>query len=357
MKSIPDSGRSMSELVRKFRVCLALAIIILAAGCSRNEFLVRFKLPQNCERTCVLVYYASDSKKGWIVESAVAVHGGKAEFKGKTRNPSLVYLLDGPGQPLVMFYVERGDKISVESSETDPLKWNITGNRISEEISKFRIDNYSALSSGDFLRINAAVAKYVKQNPDKPSSTLILLCYYDRRADESGFLAAWKSLSEEAKEAKWVELSGRSDILQHSDESAAWPKQIVLNTLSSRRDTISFARVPVLLYFSNMNSNSYQEDIAGLRAISRQYPDSASRIIADISFEPDSAARIYPVLRDSVRNVVRAWMPMGVSDDVAKRLGVMRSPFFIVVAPGGRKVYAGSDLQDASSSFGNLMNK
>lgn len=343
----------MNLIVRKITIALIFGLLLLAGGCVKNEFTVEFSLPAKCERACILLYYASDSQKGWIVETAAAVHGGKAEVKGATRNPTLVYLLDGMGQPMVIFYAERGDKIKVESSDENPLKWHIGGNKINDALSDWRISNLSALESGDYAKVNTAVAKYVKENSDNPVSTLLLLCYYNRRFDEAGFDALWKQLKGEAKEGKWIELPGRADVIEEHQQSKM-PKSIVLNTLSGNK-TVSMGRVPVLLYFSKSDIISYQEDIRMLRALSREYSDSAQRVICNISFEPDSLAHAYTARNDSLSKAVNAWMPLGISDNLAKNFGVGAIPYFIVVDAKGKKVYAGAEINDAFQSFKNAL--
>lgn len=330
---------------------LVIAAAAMLTGCVKNEFEVGFTLQEDVNSTYTLLYYASDSKKGWLIEQVVSVQKGVARLTGVTRNPTLVYVMaTGNKNVRVVFYAERGDKIKIEGKGSDPVGWQISGNKITGALSDWRLGHSKELGAADPAALNRAVAEYVKSHPDDPVSALLMLTVYDRRADEAGFVKTWSQLKGDAAEPEWRELASRTDMAE-ADVAQGMPKRVVLNTVETGCDTITPGRVPVLMYFTRNNVERRKEGIKTIRRLSEETGDSSGRVIAEISFEPDSAARWYGVARDSLRNVVRGWMPLGVSDDQARQLGVARVPYVIVLDGKGKAVYRGDDLEAAAARF------
>lgn len=336
--------------MRKILTLCALVLTLLT-GCRKNEFTVDMTLPATVNRAYTFLYYASDPEKGWLVENVASVEKGRAVMKGIMHNPCLVYLFGSGKLPQAVFYVERGDEITITGDGDSPVSWGIHGNKITDRLTAWRLENRTAIQANDASKINAGVARYVKERPDDPVSTILMLVYYDRRLDEAGFDRCWASLSGDAKDAEWSEICSRSDMLAELPRNAEFPSMVVLKTASTGCDTVRKGRVPMLFYFTRNTVESHDEDIKKIRRLSDEYPDSAGRIIVDVNFEPDSGARTYRMKRDSVRNAVRAWMPLGVNDETAASLGVARVPYEIVVDAKGKVVYRGDDFDQALTRF------
>lgn len=351
----------MSRFIHHFLLLLcALFVSLGPVGCVKNEFKVAFEVGNDVNRTYTLLYYASDKAKGWIVENVVNLQKGQGETLMRTVNPTLVYLFEsGQRTPRAVFYAGRGDGIRITGKSSDPTEWNITGNKLTDALSEWRLANLKtireATAPGGADALNKAVGRFVEENPDNPVSTILMLCYFDRRADEALFARLWKRLKGDAAEAKWKELSSRTDIMADAVPVDKLPARVVLNTVSTGCDTIVTGRVPALLYFTKNNVSTHMDDIDTLRALTRQFADSSLRVIADISFEPDSSTRWYSARTDTLRGAVRGWMPLGVSDGQAKALGVARVPYLIVVDRGGKIIYRGDKMQEAAAKFRTLM--
>ncbi len=329
--------------------------VFLFWGCIKNEVKVDFQLPENVNDAYKLTYYASDQEKGWFVETVAAVQRGKVEVVLATKLPTIVYIMESGSMPRAAFYAERGDKIEISGDSNDPLSWNISGNDLTEEWSKWRVANRTALASGEYPKINKAVGEYVKSNPGNPLSTILLLVYYDRRSDDSGFLKLWKLLKEKALEPKWMQLVSRSDIIRESPLSPQKIGSLILHTYGNGVDTLMMGNKPVLMFFWRGNDDKRKEGIDMIKGLVKAFPDSASRIIADISFDPDSIGWQSAVRKDSLSKVVRGWNFHGETDSLMIRSGVERTPWFIVFDSKGKEVYAGDDHEKADKKFRNLL--
>lgn len=325
-----------------------------AAGCVKNEVAVEFELSADVSDAYRIIYYASDPAKGWYVETGVALQKGKGKTVLITRNPSLVFIQQGEGVPQVGFYMERGDKIKISGEGSSPLDWKISGNKLSEEWSSWRLENKEALRSRDAGQLNRAVGKYISANPGNPLSTVLLLVYFNRREDEKGFEKYWKMLKGDALDLKWIQLVARSDLSGDEPRFASDVKNLIIHSAGNGADTLESGKKPMLLYFWRRSEPGRQEDIRSLGELSSEWADSSRRIIADICFDPDSIGWRAPLDADSLRNIVRGWNPKGEADSVMMRLGVERTPYVLLFDSKGKNIYRGSDLKEAISRMNRI---
>lgn len=352
--------------LRGIVACMMLGILIFLTGCSANEWEVEFDLPASLTSNYRIVYYASSPKEGFMVETAAAVNAGKCQMKCPAKNPCVVFLFTpGAISPSAIFWAEKGDKIKISGNNPDPATWEIEGNKLTKQITHWRLENLDALRSVDPMQINTAVAKTVKANPDSRLSALLLLTYYFRLDDEKGFNTLWASLGKDAHKDEIAAATGRIDI-QLFDYSSAKERlsRLILprlkekaDTLPGRKDTLQFSRSEgSILYFWIPLSNDRSEAIDTLKVLRRNYPDSKKRIIADICMEADSAVWANTARRDSAINVSRLWMPQGTAHPEALRLGVPRPGYFIVADKKGNQVYRGDDIKAAARAFRKIKN-
>lgn len=347
-------------------ISFALCIVWMLTGCSANEWEGEFELPKSISSNYRLVYYASSSKEGFMVETVVAINEGKGKIKCPAKNPCVVFLFaPGASSPSVVFWAEKGNKLKFIGDNPDPATWKIEGNKLSKELTSWRMENLDALRTLDTPRINAAVEKYVKNNPDSRLSAFLLLTYFSRADDEGLFNSLWASLGKGAHKDEIASAAGRIDIDLY-DESIAKENlnrlilpflKIESDTLPLHRDTLQFDKAEgSIIYFWIPLSNGRTEAIDTLKALRRLYPDKKKRIVADISMEPDSAVWVNTARRDSASAITRLWMPLGTAHPEAMRIGVPRPGFFIVAGKKGKQIYRGSDAKKAASAYREIKN-
>lgn len=343
------------------KLALFISIICMSlTGCGGQRFSIEFALPADCNQSVRMMYYASDKKTGRLTETVAPLHGGKGRAEGATVRPSIVFVFTGSGTPVISFYVERGDKIKITGNSPDPLEWKVKGNKLSEAWSDWRLENIKALQSHQPERINEAVAKFVKRNPDNPLSTLLLLTSYDRRTDEKGYAKLWNSLGEKALDPNLIELVGRID--QPDMNPVASEKKIhqfvMASAAESGVDTIDAAKTrATILFFWHASEPKRRESIDTLRRLAKAFPDSTARNITDICLDSDSTSWKMSITRDSLRKTIRGWMPRGEADETAITLGVVATPLFIVADSTGRSIYRGDVPGDAAKAFRKLLKK
>lgn len=330
-----------------------LIILLLSlASCAKNEFDVQFDLPESVNATYRLMYYASDPHKGVLVEVPAPVSKGKFAVKCITRNPAVVYVFKDHNYPELAFYVERGDKITISGDSPEPPSWKVKGNKLSEKWSEWRQANRDALSSRSADNINKAVAAYVKQNPADMLSLMLMLNHYDRRNDESGFLALWNSLDPSVTEPDLLNLSPRTDIIISPNDEQKTLHDFAVNTFPDDVDSIIPAKKRAsFLYFRYSSDEDRPVIVQAIKNMVKSSGDSASRLVADISLDTDSMVWIRSVETDSLKNVVKGRLPLGFASPLALSIGLERTPFFIVADSTGRQIYRGENVDKAVEAF------
>lgn len=347
-----------------YAISLLLFLTVILSSCSKNEFDVKFELTPSADGTYRAIYYASDPKKGWIVENVVNIQQGKAHLTGMVYNPCIVYLCrtSNAAQGLYL-YVERGDDFTISGDGSDPAAWHVDGNKLTRQLDEWRAENRDVIvkarsgREADIAPLCRAVDSFVTSHPDDPAAAIILMAYYDRGYDPGRFSALMKSLRDDAADRKWIDMMARNDMPADEPAIPAIPKSLVFATVATGCDTITPGHLPTLLYFCKASLQPYRDDIAKLRQLSRSSGDSASRIIANVSFEPDSMTRWHSVNVDSLQASVQAWVPLGLSDSQIKQLGVRRIPYLIVIDRKAKAVYSGTDTDRAIETFRSLLPK
>lgn len=347
-----------------YAISLLLFLTVILSSCSKNEFDIKFELTPSADGTYRAIYYASDPKKGWIVENVVNIQQGKAHLTGMVYNPCIVYLCrtSNAAQGLYL-YVERGDDFTISGDGSDPAAWHVDGNKLTRQLDEWRAENRDVIvkarsgREADIAPLCRAVDSFVTSHPDDPAAAIILMAYYDRGYDPGRFSALMKSLRDDAADRKWIDMMARNDMPADEPAIHAIPKSLVFATVATGCDTITPGHLPTLLYFGKASLQPYRDDIAKLRQLSRSSGDSASRIIANVSFEPDSMTRWHSVNVDSLQASVQAWVPLGLSDSQIKQLGVRRIPYLIVIDRKAKTVYSGTDTDRAIETFRSLLPK
>lgn len=347
-----------------YAISLLLFLTVILSSCSKNEFDIKFELNPSADGTYRAIYYASDPKKGWIVENVVNIQQGKAHLTGMVYNPCIVYLCrtSNAAQGLYL-YVERGDDFTISGDGSDPAAWHVDGNKLTRQLDEWRAENRDVIvkarsgREADIAPLCRAVDSFVSSHPDDPAAAIILMAYYDRGYDPGRFSALMKSLRDDAADRKWIDMMARNDMPADEPAIPAIPKSLVFATVATGCDTITPGHLPTLLYFGKASLQPYRDDIAKLRQLSRSSGDSASRIIANVSFEPDSMTRWHSVNVDSLQASVQAWVPLGLSDSQIKQLGVRRIPYLIVIDRKAKAVYSGTDTDRAIETFRSLLPK
>lgn len=356
----------------KILAFIALTVMSIVASCSKPEFTIDFKFPDDFVGNYMINYYAWDSQKGTWIENVASIQSGTAHVDCATKRPTLVYIRDAStSTKSITVYAEHGDKIVITGENNDMNTWKVKGNKMTERWSDWRNRNADILSrSRDKFtpEKEKIISNYVNDNKSDRLSTLILLTEWDRRSNPEGFLKLWNSIDEGAREQQLIEMCGAPDLLgvefivdAKGNLAAAKSKNIkelTIRTFDNGLDTLRFGKAKsTIMYFHYDNNADRERAIDSLRSVAKEYPDTTKRIIATVSMQPDSVLWRNMSRRDTIRGGLRCWVPIGLADPSMVKAGVTRIPWFVVIGKDGNRAYSGDDPDEAISAFRKGMGK
>ena len=343
-------------MVSIIRYLFLFSLVVLTA-CGKNEFKLEFELASDVTENYDVNYYASDKNGGKTIQAVASVREGKCELTGFTKFPTLMYVTKRRSLLPLVIYAERNNKIEISGEDKDPLYWDIKGNEINETLSLWRESNKEIMKKCLPDSVNEAVGRFVEENPENPVSTILMLCYFNRKENEKRYDELMGLLKGEAKNQDWLMMIGRTDQLYHSYSYPARLENMVMRSTKKGGDTLVIDKKnPVLLLFWETGYSKRKAIIDSIKALEKEFPDSA-RIIADVCLDIDSVGWRNAMKKDSLyKEMKRFWAPSGLAHTTMMKLKVDAIPYFIVFNKEGVQTYRGADLSEAIKEYRTLFN-
>lgn len=334
-----------------------LLSIVIFTACGKNEFNMEFNIASDVTDNYNVTYYATDIRGGITVQAVASVREGKCELKGVTKLPTLVYITQRNSILPLVLYADKGNKIEISGDSKQPLDWNVEGNEINVGLSEWRLTNKNIFIECNSDSVNSAVRNYVEKNPESPVSTILMLCYFDRKINEREYNELLGSLKGEAKNSDWLKIIGRSDQLIHSYSFPARLESLILRSINKGGDTLMIDKKnPAMLIFWETGYSEKKSLIDSIKAMEKEFPDS-SRLIADICLDIDSMAWRNAIKKDSLyKDMKRFWVPSGLTDPKMMKFKVDAIPYFIVFDKEGVQSYRGKEISEAMDDYRRIFN-
>ena len=340
----------------KIHLYIFLLLPLLFIGCTKSDFNLDFDLSDDVTDTYNVTYYATDKQGGATVQAVASVRDGKCLLQGVSRKPTLVYISARRAVVPLVALVSPGENLKITGIGKDPLAWKVEGNQINENVSAWINENKNFLIDNEADSVNLAVKRYVDDHRDNPASTILMLCYYHRYSNEREYAELMHSLEGEAHSPQWLEIIGRSDQLYHYYTFPAALQSMVLRSMNDRDTLFINHRNPVFMFFWQTGDNNDKKNfLDSIKALNKELPDS-SLLLADICLDVDSTAWRNAIKRDSLKNVKRFWVPLGLNDYEMQKFKVDAIPYFIVFDKEGHQSYRGTEISKAMENYRILYN-
>ena len=338
-------------MVSMIRYIFLFSLVALTA-CGKNEFNLEFHLSADVTENYNVNYYASSKNGGKTIQAVASVREGICELKGFTISPTLVYITKRNSVLPLIIYAEKSNKIEISGEDKDPLRWIVKGNIINDCLSDWRLQNKEILEECLPDSVNEAVGRYIVDNPDNPVSTILMLCYFDRKVNERRYDELMGMLKGGAKNPEWLRIIGRTDQIYHSYSYPARLENMVMRSTKKGGDTLFIDKNnPVILLFWENGYTKRKAMIDSIKSLEKEFPDSA-RIISDVCLDIDSVGWKNAMKKDSLyKEMKRFWAPAGLTDPTMMKLKVDALPYFIVFNKEGIQKYRGTDLGDAIKEY------
>ena len=341
-------------MVSIMRYIFLFSLVVLAA-CDKYEFDLDFELAENVTDNFNVTYFSHEGDGGVTVQAVASVREGKCELNGTTKDPTIIYITKRTSKLPLVLYVEKGEKLVITGDNREPLEWKTEGNHINTVLTEWRLKHYENMVDYKPDSVNIAIKKFVEENISNPVSTILMLCYFNRRVDEKGYDELMGMLRGEAKNPKWLDIIGRSDQMYHYYSFPARLENMVMRSLHDKGDTLIIDRKnPTLILFWETGYTKKKMLIDSIKALEKEFPDS-SRMIADVCLDIDSVGWRNAIKKDSLYNEMkRFWTPTGLNDHTITKFKVESIPYFIVFDKEGHQSYRGTDLSEAISDYRHL---
>lgn len=331
---------------------LPIFLLLLTAGCVKNEITITFSLPETVNSPCRLMYYMSAKNVGIYKEVMAEIREGKGKVTLPQRYPSIIYLFSNSRPtPAAIIYGGRGDKFRVTGADENPARWEITGNAATDSLTAWRLRNANLLNGTFNDETDKAVETYVKANPDSPASLILLYVYFNRREKKDQFEKLQSGISKKLLEDKdLVGALSQADLMTRETIPGDLTSAVVLHGADGNADTLRLGHgAPTLLLFRNEKDNGENAD--SLRKLTASL---SKDVIAELYADPDSLAWQRHIKNDSIPAIKRLWLPLGESDSLAMRMGVERLPTYLIIGSDRKEKYRGYDLYEAITQLKKL---
>lgn len=332
------------SISRLFNIVVASVAAAVVAACgSDDEFVIECEIEGLGTGQVEMVYYDGAVSK-------VTAHGvdDKVTLRGRSAEPAIVTAFTIDRRELFTVVSRNGDEIEVKMKLDDPLQAEIKGNEPSEQLAAFNRENAATLAGGSREAINELVASTVRKNPDRLSTTAILMTRFDF-SDAPGRGDSLLTLI--SPEARSLTMTRNFTLLLAARNSFNKSNIVRPITVYIGRDSlvnfVPHRQSYGLIYVGEGRKTDSLRTT--LRALRKDFPARRLEIL-EVSVASDSAQWRRDIAADTAR-WHQGWVTGGVANTAVRNLGVSRVPLFIAVDSAGRQVYRGSSVAKADSTL------
>lgn len=315
---------------------LALLMLLLATlltSCNSSSFKIDGELA-NVKGATVRVVFRGDS--GIVDESATVDKKGKFTFKGEVSSPVLVSILDQRGELLKKVVAVNGDHLKLKGDAGKSMGIKAKGSRVNEDWQLFIDEHLAFYTDPNPSRLDAAIEKYVRENPADMLSTLLLATDYSDFSDYTKVDKLFKSI--EAK-ARPESLAAALLDIQVGPKAANLPRLMTLTLIKHGGDfeEITLTGRRTLL---NLWANPQKERSSLINKL-QSYCETI-RVI-DVLTESDTL-RWHQTIADDPKAWQHYWAPGGPLEPGIQLLRIASMPWFAVTDSTGLVTYSGPNL-------------
>ena len=305
-----------------------MLIAILLAGCSKpTDFKVKGKTENGDDLTLYMTYFDGSAMR----REEVSTLKGEFNLRGRSMSPALLTFTDADNRQLTQAIADNRDESSLTLDPAEPVTTRAKRNKHTEKLSGFMADNAGPLVTGDIRAINAAVAKFIAENPDSPASTALLTSVFRTPGHEEQADSLLRLLTAKARSRAILGTYPTLLAMQLAVDATA---NITSRTLpgTDRDHSVRLnprkASLTLLAFGTSRTIGSDSAEII-LRELTERWPDSRLQAI-ELSGAPDSLTWAVGVRRDSTAKWHRTWTPYTIADRQWKSYAIPARPYFIV---------------------------
>lgn len=327
-------------------VALAAIVILALCSCSSNHFKIKAYI-KGIGNQNVRVVYVDD--EGKFVDDWIMAQGDRFEVEGACANPSLFLVYNSINVTMFKTVVSSGDEIEIEGKVMNPNELKVKGSETAEKWSNFIKDHKGMYSSIANPALNAAIEKYVKDNPKSLVSTLLVLVDYSPASDD----AVDKLLDKIDSSAKPASLLDSYNMLKANKKKPVTSlkslNMMEFNSQDFEAALFTGSKPSVILFWDKgMEERERTNAIAELKML-----DANAVQILDINIDADSVGW-YRAVKNDATTWKHYWVPGSLMNHELMPLQLTITPTIIVTDTTGHQLYRGSDAVKARQTVESL---
>ena len=287
----------------------------------------------NLDGATVRVVFNGDS--GIVDEWVDVDKKGHFSFKGEASQPAIVNLLDQDNGLITAVVVVNGDHLKVKGDAAALKSVKVKGNKVNEAWQLFRDEHAAFYADPNPSRLNAAIEKYVRENPADVLSTILLVADYSDQEKVDSLLSA---IDLQAKPEPLISIYGMSG----QGKKRSLPRLMTL-TLMKHNGAFEEIRLTGQYSLISMWVNTMQDRNKVIEKL--QDLDKGVQVI-DVLTEGDTL-RWHQAIAGDPTHWKHYWAPGGPVEQGIQLLGVTSAPWYAVTDSTGLVVYSGTSLSSA----------
>lgn len=322
-------------------VSLALVAIVafVMCGCASNHFKLKAYLKGLGNQNVKVVYVDQD---GQIVENWVTAQSDRFEVEGTCVNPSLLLVYNSINVAVFKTVVMSGDEIEVEGKVMSPTELKVKGSETAQQWNAFIHDHKSIYGANANPALNAAIEKYVKENPKSMVSTLLVMVDYSPTSDD----AVDKLLNMIDGSAKPASLLDSYTMLKTKKKKPVTSlrslNMLELASQDFEAAVFTGSRPSIVLFWDkSVEESARTAAIAELKML-----DAEAVHILDVNIDCDSAGW-YRTVKNDATTWKHYWVPGSMMNHELKPLQLTTTPTIIVTDSTGHQLYRGNSATQA----------
>lgn len=319
---------------------LTLLAVGPLASCNGNKFKIEGEL-ENAGGIAVRVVFHGDS--GVVNEWADVDKKGNFEFQGESAQPTLVSVLNQNNEPLITLVAVNGDCLKIFGDASIAMGVKAKGNRLNEDWQLFRDEHAAFYADPNPSRLDAAIEKYVKENPADMLSTVLLMADYSTYADRDKVKKLLDGIDPKVRPETLTE-AFLGNPMGSKNHSVPRLMTLTLCRHGGEWDEITLTGQVTLLNLWANPQTDRENTITSLEALAGATGGDVK--IIDVLTESDSIRWSKTIAGDPT-TWRHYWAPSGPMEQGLQLLGISILPWYAVTDASGLVVYNGSSLDKA----------
>jgi len=322
-------------------------LLCLLPSCSSDSFKVSAKLKGLGQQNVRVVYCNAD---GGFTDAWVTAKKDELAITGTCTSPTILMVYNSMSVPIMRLVVSSGDNLDITGSVTEQYNLQVKGSETMKKWNDFIVKHKSDYISSNTTKLNAAIEKYVKDNPKDMVSTLLVLIDYAPTDDGNNVARLLEIIDNSAKPETLMESYNVMMNRVKKGETSITS----LNLLEMKSGDFESVRFtggkPNVILFWDKELMTHERSTAfdELKAL-----DTTRVHVVDINIDSDSTMWHNNVATTGA-TWRHYWVPGSMMNSEIMKLNVTSTPTFIVTDSLGKQKYRGADAIKARKTAESL---